>query len=203
MTVEALRETMSGGKVYDDAHEALIQRRKYAIAVQDEYNASYGRPIAERMEILRRLFAEIGDNVHFERGLYVEFGWNVSIGNNFYGNLDLTMLDGAPITIGSEVLIGPKCGLYATNHAIDPTERASNAVVSRPITIEDNVWIGGSVCVIGGVTIGKGSVIGAGSVVTRSIPPMVVAAGNPCRVIRKITPADRLGWEKTTIGSYE
>lgn len=198
-----LRQRMNGGEVYDDADALLIKQRKYAISIQNEYNESYGKPITERMAILARLFAHIGNNVHFERGFYTEYGWNISIGNDFYGNLDLTILDGAPVTIGNQVLIGPKCGLYTTNHSIDPTERAANAITAKPITIEDNVWLCGSVCVVGGVTIGRGSVIGAGSVVTKNIPPMVVAAGNPCRIIRKITEADKLGWTKTEVGSYE
>lgn len=116
----------------------------------------------------------------------------------------MVILDGATVSIGNHVYIGPKCGLYATNHAIDAKERVNNGVCSSPIYIGDNVWLGGNISVLAGVTIGEGTIIGAGSVVTKNIPPRVIAAGNPCRVIRAITEEDKTGYIKTeTNVSYD
>ena len=104
------------------------------------------------------------------------------------------MLDANPITIGDHVLIGPRVGLYTANHAIDARERIAGGCYARPITIGSGVWIGGNVDIMGGVTIGENSIIGAGSVVTKDIPPHVIAAGTPCRVIREITDRDKTGF---------
>lgn len=197
MSEQELRVKMENGIMYDDAAEILVKRRGIAYNLQTEYNSSYGQPLSVRCEILRKMFKSVGNNVHFECGLYVEFGWNISIGNDFYGNLDMVILDGATVSIGNHVYIGPKCGLYATNHAIDAEERRNNGVRSAPISIGDNVWLGGNVSVLPGVTIGEGTVIGAGSVVTKDIPSNVIAAGNPCRVLRQITEEDKTGYIKT------
>jgi maltose O-acetyltransferase len=119
---------------------------------------------------------------------------NIHLGARFWANFDCVMLDGAPITIGDDVLLGPKVGLYTSNHSLDLTERVTGACLARPITIGDGVWIGANVTVLPGVTIGAGAVIGAGSVVTRDVPAGTVAAGNPARVLRAITEADRTGY---------
>jgi maltose O-acetyltransferase len=204
MSDQELREKMENGTMYDDAAEILVKRRGIAYNLQTEYNSSYGQQLSIRCKILRKMFKSVGENVHFERGLYVEFGWNVSIGNDFYGNVDMVILDGATVNIGNHVYIGPKCGLYATNHAIDAEERRNNGVCSAPINIGNNVWLGGNVSVVSGVTIGDGTIIGAGSVVTKDIPSNVIAAGNPCRVIRPITENDKTGYIKTEFNaSYD
>jgi maltose O-acetyltransferase len=107
------------------------------------------------------------------------------------------MLDGAPITIGDDVLLGPKVGLYTSNHALDPRERAQGACWAEPITIGNSVWIAGGVTVLPGVTIGDGAVVGGGSVVTKDVPAGVLAVGNPARVLREITEDDRTGYVPT------
>lgn len=203
MTESELREAMERGDMYDDLAEPLFNRRKVAMELQTEYNSSYGEPHAEREKILKKLFKSVGKNVHFERDLYVEFGFNVTLGDNFYGNIGMIFLDGASVTIGNDVYVGPRCGVYATNHAFDKDERSANGVFSKPITIGDNVWIGGNVSICQGVNIGSGSIIGAGSVVTKDIPENVIAAGNPCKVIREITDKDKTGYVKeNNIKSY-
>ena len=114
------------------------------------------------------------------------------MGDHFVGNFNLTILDEAPVRIGNHVYIGPNVGIYTVHHALLAEQRNAGIMQSLPVEIHDNVWIGGHAVIMRGVTIGQGAVIGAGSVVTHDIPPQVVAAGNPCRVLRPITEADRI-----------
>lgn len=120
-----------------------------------------------------------------------EFGYNISIGNHFYANFDCVMLDGGGIEIGDNVLFGPRVGIYTSNHAIDAQERIAGGCYSKKVKIGNAVWIGGGVQINQGVTIGDNTIIASGSVVTKSIPENVIAGGVPCKVIRKITEADK------------
>ena len=185
---------MATGAMYDDLTPELIAARVEAVQAIDVYNRSYGRPAEEREALLRRIVGSMGREVSLEPTFRCEFGRNIHLGSHFFANFDCVMLDGAPISIGDNVLLGPKVGLYTYNHALYPRERADGACRARPITIGDDVWIGGNVTVLPGVAIGSGSVVGGGSVVTRSIPPGVIAAGNPARVIRDVTEADRTNY---------
>ena len=180
--------------IYDDLAPELLVRRTRAAALTSAYNASYGRPSAERLEILRQLFARCGANAHFEPTLRCEFGDGITIGDNFVANYDCVLLDGGGITIGDSVLFGPRVAVYTSNHLLVAAERIVGGCEDLPVVIGDRVWIGGGVTVNPGVTIGAEAVIGAGSVVTRDIPPGVVAAGVPCRVLRAIGEADRTGF---------
>lgn len=182
---------MATGAMYDDLTPELLVARETAVLTTNTYNASYGRPAAEREALLRDVLGSVGEGASFEPTFRCEFGRNIHLGERFFANFDCVMLDGAPITIGSDVLVGPKVGLYTSNHAFDVRERAAGACWARPITIGDSVWIAGGVSVLPGVTIGNGAVIGAGSVVTKDVPAYTVVAGNPARVIREITQADR------------
>lgn len=195
MTLDAQRENILSGRMYNDLTDELVEARQRTVLLTDDYNRSFGKPPAEREAILRRLLRSVGRNCHFEPTFRCEFGFNISIGDAFYANFDCVMLDGGGITIGDHVLFGPRVGIYTSNHAVDPAERAAGACYARPVTIGDNVWIGGGVTVNPGVTIGDGAIIGAGSVVTRSIPAAVIAAGVPARVLREITDADRTGFQ--------
>ncbi|MBP2623675.1 O-acetyltransferase [Streptococcus oricebi] len=181
--------------MYNDLTPELVEAREKVVFLTNAYNESFGKSAQEREAILKELFHSIGSNVHFEPTLRCEFGYNTSIGDNFYANFDCVLLDGGGITIGNNVLFGPRVGLYTSNHAIDAQERSQGACYAKPITIGDNVWLGAGVHVNQGVTIGKNSVIGSGSVVTHDIPDNVVAAGVPCRVIRQITENDRTGYQ--------
>jgi len=185
------------GAMYDDLTTELADARRSAVLATNAYNASYGQPQSERERLLATLLGAVGEGVNFEPTFRCEFGTNIRIGARFFANFDCVMLDGAPITIGDNVLFGPKVGLYTSNHAFDVTERIAGACQARPITIGDGVWIGGGVTILPGVTVGDGAVIGAGSVVTRDVPARTLAAGNPARVRRDITEADRTGYLPT------
>ena len=146
----------------------------------------------EREAILRDLFGHLGEGRTLHSPFHCDFGTQIRIGDGFVGNFNLTILDEAPVTIGDRVLIGPNVGIYPVSHALQPDQRAEGIMRSLPVRIGNDVWIGGHVVITQGVTIGDGAVIGAGSVVTHDIPARVIAAGNPCRVLRPITEEDRI-----------
>lgn len=185
---------MRSGAMYNDLTDELVTARERTVLATDRYNASFGRPADVRHALLRDLLAHAGQGAHLEPTFRCEFGFHISVGENFYANFDCVMLDGGGITIGDDVLLGPRVGIYTTNHSLDAAERAAGACYARPVTIGDNVWVGGGVTINPGVTIGDGAVIGSGSVVTRSVPARTVAAGVPAKVLREITAADRTGY---------
>ena len=138
------------------------------------------------------MLGHLGSDAYFEPPVYFDYGYNTYIGDHFYSNHNLTVLDTGRITIGDHVFIGPNVGIYAPAHPLDIETRNAGLESAADITIGNNVWIGGSVCILPGVHIGSGAVIGAGSVVTRDIPPNVVAVGNPCVPIREIPQAQEI-----------
>ncbi|MFC3501240.1 sugar O-acetyltransferase [Micromonospora krabiensis] len=194
MTLEAQRQHILSGGMYNDLTEELTQARQRAVLLTTEYNSSFGQPQEQREAILRRLLHAVGRGCHLEPTFRCEFGFNISLGDHFYANFDCVILDGGGVTIGDHVLFGPRVGIYTSNHSLDPAERAAGACYAKPVTIGDHVWIGGDVTINQGVTIGDNTVVGSGSVVTRSIPSGVVAVGSPARVLREITDADRTGY---------
>nr|WP_269810123.1 sugar O-acetyltransferase [Kineosporia rhizophila] len=185
---------MATGAVYDDLTPELIQARIEAVRATSAYNDSYGRLPAEREELLRSVVGSVGEGANFEPVFRCEFGRNIHLGQNFFANFDCVMLDGAPIRIGDHVLLGPKVGLYTSNHALDPAERRAGACTARPITIGNEVWIGGGATILPGVTVGDGAVVAAAAVVTKDVPSRTIVAGNPARVLRPVTDADRTGF---------
>ena len=155
-------------------------------------------PISEQDEILKtikELLGFVGKNPSISAGFHCDLGYNIHVGNNFYAGYNCVMLDYAEIKIGDNCLIGPNVGIYTTGHNLGPEERYKTGF-AEPIKIGNNVWIGGNTCIMPGVIIGDNSVIGAGSVVTKDIPSGVIAAGNPCKVIREITEKDKVGFTK-------
>ncbi len=181
-------EKMQSGEIYNDFAEDLFYRRVEAKKLFREYNRLGDDEVDRRREIMRRLFKSVGRNVWIEPDFRCEFGKNISIGDDVYINFGCIILDCGQVRIGNNTLIGPNVGLFSGNHSIDPEERAAGGLIPKPISIGNRVWLCGNVTVVPGVTIGDDSVIGAGSVVTHDIPSGVIAAGNPCRVLRKITP---------------
>ena len=194
MNLEEQKNLILSGQMYNDLTEELISAREKAVFLTNQYNQSFGKSPAERETILKKLLKSIGKNVHFEPNFRCEFGYHISIGNNFYANFDCIMLDGGGIEIGDNVLFGPRVGIYTSNHATDAWERTHGACYAKPVKIGHNVWIGAGVHINPGVCIGDNSIIGSGSVVTKDIPKNVIAAGVPCKVIRAITDEDKTGY---------
>lgn len=194
MTFEEQFAIARSGHVYNDLTQELIDARQEAVLLTNLYNASFGKSQSERDILLRKLLGSVGERVHFEPTFRCEFGNGIHIGDDFYANFDCIMLDAGGIEIGNKVLIGPRVGIYTSNHAIHPEERAAGACIARPVKIGDRVWIGGGVHINGGVTIGADTIIGSGSVVTKDIPAGVIAVGIPAKPIRKITDKDRVGY---------
>ena len=192
MGIKEQNAHMLAGNWYDDLTTERVDAREEAVHRTNAYNASYGKPAAEREELLTALLGQAGKGAFFEPSFRCEFGFNISVGDDFYANFDCIMLDGGGITIGNNVLFGPRVSVYTTNHALDPADRALGACIAKPVVIGDNVWVGGGVTINPGVTIGSGSVIGSGSIVTKDVPPNTIAAGVPARILREITPEDRV-----------
>lgn len=184
-------EKLHSGELYDpNDQEILTDQMKHLEKLYD-FNAT--RPLEQdkRTALLKEMFASIGDNCYIEPPLRSNWGGHhVHFGSNIYCNFNLTLVDDTHIYIGDHVMIGPNVTLATAGHPISPKLRRQGIQYNKPITIEENVWIGSSVQVMPGVTIGKNSIIGAGSVVTKDIPANVIAVGNPCRVLREITDED-------------
>ncbi len=187
-------EKMQAGLVYNDFDRDLFERRVEAKKIFREYNRSSDDETDKRQSLMQRLFKKVGKNVWIEPDFRCEFGKNITIGDDVYINFGCVILDCGQVCIGSNTLIGPNVGLFSGNHATDAEERAVGGLIPKPITIGRRVWICGNVSVVPGVTIGDDTIIGAGSVVTHDIPAGVVAAGNPCRVLREITDSDKVGY---------
>jgi len=194
VNLEEQRAFILSGRMYDDLTGELIEARERAVLLSGEYNATFGKAPAVREGVLRRLLGSVGEGCYFEPTFRCEFGFNIRIGDRFYANFDCVMLDGGGITIGDHVLFGPRVGIYTSNHAIDAGERAAGGCYAKPVTIGSHVWVGGGVTINPGVRIGDNTIIGSGSVVTRPIPAGVIAVGNPARVLREITDADKTGF---------
>ena len=187
------REKLERGLWYDANYdEDLCRERERANELAHRLNQASPGDAAARESLLRKLLGHVGEHVEVLSPLYVDYGRNVSIGDWSFLNHGAYLMDGAPITIGSHVFVGPNLGAYTAQHPLVAEERNLGLERALPITIEDDVWIGGDVKIMPGVTIGRGSVIGAGSVVTRDIPAGVVAMGSPCHPVRPITEADRV-----------
>ena len=187
------KEKMAAGLWYDANFDPqLLADRARAEELCAAFNAAPPGDAQGRDRLLRALIPDLGRDVVILSPFYADYGVNCRIGDGSFLNHGVYLMDGAPITLGRHCFLGPGCGLYTANHPLDAAQRAQGLERALPITLGDDVWLGGNVVVLPGVTIGSGSVIGAGSVVTRDIPPGVVAAGNPCRVLRPITEADRI-----------
>lgn len=189
-------DRMVAGELYvaedPQLQELNMRKRRLVHAIN---NSAYDA-FDECKSLFSELFGSYGEGSFIEPPFNCDYGANISIGKNFYANMDCIFLDVAPITIGDRVFFGPRVNLLTPYHPIDAAVRASGPEGALPITIGDDVWFGGNVTVCPGVTIGSDVVIGAGSVVVKDIPSHSVAVGNPCRVVREIGDADREYWER-------
>ncbi|MDO5292656.1 MAG: sugar O-acetyltransferase [bacterium] len=186
------KEKMLNGQLYSTMDQEIRDLQQKAKALTYEYNMTRPDEGEKRHSILQELFGECSPLTFIEPSFRCDFGFNIYTEGLTVVNYNCVMLDTSEIRIGANAFIGPGTCLACAGHPLIPEERNQGFVVSKPITLEKDVWIGANCTVVGGVTIGEGSMIGAGSVVTRDIPAGVVAAGNPCRVIRKVTEADKV-----------
>lgn len=181
------KEKCQKGLLYDANYdeEMKLERTKAKVLCQ-KYNNSVYDDFENKNKIIKNLFYKTGKNFTIEPSFYCDYGYNIEIGENFYSNHNLVILDPAKVTFGDNVFVGPNCGFYTAQHPIDIETRNKGLEYAYPICVGSNVWFGGNVTVLPGVTIGDNCTIGAGSVVVKDIPANSVAVDNPCRVIRNI-----------------
>lgn len=186
------KEKMSNQLLYDANYDMdLLKERIDAKEICYDFNRLRPSEIDKQKELLKKLFGSTKENLCIVAPFWCDYGYNIHIGENFFANHNVVVLDCAKVTFGDNVFVAPNCVFSTAGHPLDVEQRNKGLEYAYPITVEDNVWIGASVTVLPNVTIGSGSVIAAGSVVNRDIPKGVIAAGNPCRVIRKITEEDK------------
>ena len=178
-----------GMAYYSD--ESIVAEQLVTKRLIREYNFLMPFDMEKGIECLNKAGIIHGKNVYFEPPFHCEYGKHIKVGENFYANIGCIMLDVAQITIGKNVLFGPNVSIYTAGHPIHYESRMSGYEYGVPVAIGDNVWIGGNCVILPGVKIGSNTVIGAGSIVTKEIPDNVLAAGNPCKVIREITTEDK------------
>lgn len=186
------KEKMHTGDVYyPSGDEIMSEQLEYLNRLYD-FNMTRPTELDKREEMLKEMFAEIGENCYIEPPFHANWGGkHVHFGNNVYANFNLTMVDDTHIYVGDCTLFGPNVVVATAGHPIDPELRAKAYQFNMPVHIGKNCWIGAGAVIVPGVTIGDNTVIGAGSVVTKDIPPNVVAVGNPCRVLREISDYDK------------
>lgn len=181
------KEKAKLGELYDANYDSeLIEERKKAKLACYEFNTLSPLEEEKGRLILKNLFGSTGENFTITAPFYCDYGYNIKLGENFYSNHNLIILDGAEVRVGNNVFIAPNCCITTAGHPLDSEQRNRGLEYAYPIDIGDNVWIGANVTILPGVTIGAGAVIGAGSVVNKDIPSGVVAVGNPCKVLKKI-----------------
>lgn len=177
-------EKMIRGEMYNAGCEELTEIRRKSRLLVKEINFELN-PVKRRY-LLQELFGSTGASLNIEPDLRVDYGFNISVGENFFSNFGTVMLDVCPIKIGDNCMFGPNVQLYTATHPLDPTERNSGLEYGKPITIGDNAWFGGGVIICPGVTLGDNVVVAAGAVVTKSFEDNVLLAGNPARIIKEI-----------------
>lgn len=186
------QEKAEAGLLYNPNTTNEMARHRFRI--QDAmcaYNRLKPSQVKKRRDFLAKIFGRIGRKCNILPPFRCDYGFRIEVGENFFANYNFIVLDGNYVRIGDNVWIAPNVGIYAAGHPLDVNDRIAGWEYAFPVTIGNNVWIGGSVSIIGGVTIGDNAVVAAGSVVIRDVPANTLVAGNPARVVRKITAADR------------
>ena len=185
-------EKAQSGYLYDANHDAeIIAARTKCADLCHAFNCCRPSDTQTQAKLLREILGSVKGEPVVTAPFYCDYGFHITVGENFYTNHNCTILDGAPVTFGDNVFIGPNCVFSTAGHALDAQQRSSGLEIARPITVGNNVWFGANVAVLPGVCIGDDTVVGAGSVVSRDLPSGVIAVGSPCRVLRPTTPADR------------
>lgn len=190
------KKRMLAGELYIAEDPELDKDRHKNRTILHELNQTSHLQLERREELLKDLMGNIGENFKIQTPFYCDYGNNIYIGDNFFANFDCLILDVAEVHIGNNVMFAPRVNIFTAGHPIDAEVRNTKLEFGTTVTIGDNVWVGGNVTINPGVNIGDNVVIGSGSVVTRDIPSNTVAVGNPCRVIREITEADKEYWKE-------
>lgn len=186
------KERMEAGLIYDPGVEEIIMEQSSYLETLYDFNATRPNEMDKRNELMQEMFAEIGEGCYIEPPFHANWGGkHVHLGNRVYANFNLTLVDDGHIYIGDYVMFGPNVTVATANHPIEPGLRKKAYQYNKDVHIGNNVWIGAGVVIVPGVSIGDNSVIGGGSVVTKDIPANVVAVGNPCKVMREISEADK------------
>ena len=181
------KDKMLKGELYNANYDQdLIEERNRCKALCFQFNQTPYEAFAQRKDILKKLLGSVKNDYTIEPSFWCDYGYHIELGENFYSNHNLVILDGAKVTFGDNVFIGPNCGFYTAGHPLDVAQRNQGLEYAKPIKVGNNVWFGANVVVLPGVTIGDNCTIGAGSVVVKDIPANSVAVGNPCRVVHKI-----------------
>jgi maltose O-acetyltransferase len=184
--VSTERERMVAGELYDAGDPELTQARARARELTARYNATALDDADERRALLTELLGAYGEDAWIEPPFFCDYGWNIDLGERVFMNFNCVVLDVAPVKIGPRTMVGPAVQVCTATHPLDAVERASGLEYAKPIELGSDVWVGAAAVIGPGVSIGDGTVIGAGSIVVRDVPAGVLAAGNPCRVIREL-----------------
>ena len=187
--LRGLIEKMMSGELYDaNYNEPLLALRDRCQDLCHDYNRLRPTDLKARDSLIREILGRTGQRLQVIQPFFCDYGFNIEVGEEFFANTNLVILDEAKVTFGDHVFIAPNCAFYTAGHPTDARQRREGLEYSRPIKVGNNVWIGGNVVVLPGVTIGDNCVIAAGSIVTHDIPANTLAAGNPCRPKRALTP---------------
>ena len=179
-------EKMVSGQIYDACDAELLKELNAVKVLCQQYNNLLPTDFAARNTMLQKMLGQADQDTFINQPFFCDYGRHIRVGKRFFANFGLTVLDEAFVTIGDDCFIGPGVHIYTACHSTDPVERATRREWAEPVTIGNNVWIGGNVTILPGVTIGDNCTIGAGSVVTHSIPANTISAGNPARVIKHL-----------------
>ena len=191
------KEKMLKGLLHNANYDkSLFDERIKCKSLCHIYNSLSPNKTEKRQKLIKQIIGKTQKNFLLEQPFMCDYGYNIEIGENFYSNHNLTILDSGKVTFGDNVFIGPNCAFYTPQHPLDAETRNRGFEYAFPIKVGNNVWFGGNVIVLPNIIIGDNVVIGAGSVVTKNIPSNVIAAGNPCKIIRKITQKDKLKFER-------
>ena len=180
------KEKMLAGEIYDACNPELLNELNAVKVLCQQYNNLLPTDFAARNEMLQQMLGQADADTCINQPFYCDYGKQIRVGKRFFANFCLTVLDEALVTFGDDCFVGPNVSIYTACHSTNPMERNTRQEWAKPVTIGNNVWIGGSVTILAGVTIGDNCTIGAGSVVTRDIPANSVAVGNPARVVKQV-----------------